>query len=444
MSPFTMRRARCYAYCGLAGVALTLALGSCGEPSGPAPVATVSVAPSTLGLLVSQMRALSATPRDAAGNPLTDRDVTWASDDESVATVSDAGLVTAVSAGIATVTAMSEGQQGSATVTVTLVPVASVSVGPTSLNLVQGDTGRLTATPRDTAGNPLTGRTVTWASTNEAVATVSPTGLVRAVGPGTATVTATSEGQNGAAAVTTQITGLDFPGNVNWPGTSPSMLFVWNDSLHGMPPFPAYPATYIWRVYPRRQDGFWTFLFHAQYQPPVFDQEFKNEYYGMHPFKDPPNTPNTMWEISSYGGDTYVDTVAFDRWYTQVAVVNETGGFEYHTYYWNWPNTTTDLVTADRNPSKPAASNPAIIVGDAPWNPGYEVPNAIIRGFQYYDVQLTLSEIAQEIAAPGSVRQPWYLNLNPTPSDVSDKSGNGHHPQWVGPGRPALWTSTVP
>jgi hypothetical protein len=163
----------------------------------------------------------------------------------------------------------------------------------------------------------------------------------------------------------------------------------------------------------------------------------------MHPFKDPPITPKTMWEISSYGADTYVDTVVYDRWYTQVAVVNETGGVEFHTYYWNWPNTTTDLVTTD-NPSKPPPANPAIIVGDAPWNSGHEIPNAIIRGFQYYDVKLTLSEIAQEIAAPGSVRQPWYLNLNPTPSDISDKSGHGHHPSWVGPGRPNLWTSSSP
>jgi len=328
-------------------------------------------------------------------------------------------------------------------VTVVPVPVATVSVEPPSLNLVVGDTSRVIATPRDGAGNPLIDRVVTWTSNNPAVATVSGTGLVTAVSPGTATITATSEGQSGGASVTARITGLDFPGNVNWPGTSPSMLFVWNTTLSGTTPFPAYPATYIWRVYPRRQDGFWTFLFHAKYQTDLFDQELTNEYYGMHPFKDPPITPKTMWEISSGGGDTYVDTVAFDRWYTQVAVVDESGGVEYHTYYWNWPNTTTDVVNAN-NPSKPPASNPAIIVGDAPWNAGHEIPNAIIRGFQYYDVKLTPSEIAQEIAAPGSVRRPWYLNLNPTPSDISDKSGNGHHPAWVGPGRPTLWTSTSP
>ncbi len=119
---------------------------------------------------------------------------------------------------------------------------------------------------------------VTWASTNLALATVT-NGLVMAVAPGVVTVTATSEGHSGTATETALITGLDFPGNVNWPATSPSMLFVWNATLSGTAPFAAYPATYIWRVFPRAHDGFWTFLFHAKCQPPVFDQEFANQYY---------------------------------------------------------------------------------------------------------------------------------------------------------------------
>jgi len=84
------------------------------------------------------------------------------------------------------------------------------------------------------------------------------------------------------------------------------------------------------------------------------------------------------------------------------------------------------------------------MVGDNPWNPGAEVWSGVLRGFQFYDAQLTPSQIAQEIAAPGSARQPWYLNLNPTPTDISDKSGNGHHPSWVGNLLPTLWTGIGP
>lgn len=81
-------------------------------------------------------------------------------------------------------------------------PVASVGVDPGTATLVAPATQQLTATPRDAQGNPLTGRTVTWTSGAQAVATVSPSGLVTAVAPGSATITATSEGRSGTATIT--------------------------------------------------------------------------------------------------------------------------------------------------------------------------------------------------------------------------------------------------
>jgi hypothetical protein len=98
------------------------------------------------------------------------------------------------------------------------------------------------------------------------------------------------------------------------------------------------------------------------------------------------------------------------------------------------------VITAQEDGAKPLAPNPAIIIGDAPWDAGYEVYSGVLRGFQFYDTVLTPDEIQREIDNPGSVRTPWYLNLNPTPSDISDKSGNGHNPAWVNANRPALWT----
>src|SRR5204863_2229462 len=56
--------------------------------------------------------------------------------------------------------------------------------------------------PKDANGAPLSGRTVTWSSSNTAVATVSNSGLVSGVTPGTATITATSEGKSGTSSVT--------------------------------------------------------------------------------------------------------------------------------------------------------------------------------------------------------------------------------------------------
>ncbi|HEV2750291.1 MAG TPA: Ig-like domain-containing protein, partial [Gemmatimonadales bacterium] len=166
------------------------------------PVASVTVSPATASLTVGGTTQLTATPKDSSGNPLSGRVVTWATSNTSVATVSASGLVTGAAAGAATITATSEGQSGSAVMTVTNVPVASVTVSPATASLTVGGTTQLTATPKDSSGNPLTGRTVSWTTSNSTIATVSASGLVTAVAAGTATITATSEGKSGTATVT--------------------------------------------------------------------------------------------------------------------------------------------------------------------------------------------------------------------------------------------------
>ena len=166
------------------------------------PVASVTVSPGSASLQVGATQQFTAVTKDAAGNTLTGRTVTWASSNTAVATVSGSGLVSGNAAGTATITGTSETQSGIAAVTVTYVPVASVTVSPGSASLVVGATQQFTAVTKDAAGNTLTGRTVTWASSNTAAATVSGSGLATGVAGGTATITATSEGQSGTAAIT--------------------------------------------------------------------------------------------------------------------------------------------------------------------------------------------------------------------------------------------------
>ncbi len=166
------------------------------------PVASVTVSPASASLLTGQTAQLSATPKDANGNSLSGRVITWSSSDTTIAKVNGSGLVTARAGGSATVTATSEGQSGTATVTVTFVPVASVTVSPASASIQVGQTVQLTATPRDANGNPLTGRVVTWSSSDTTIAKVNGSGLITARGAGTATVTATSEGKSGTATIT--------------------------------------------------------------------------------------------------------------------------------------------------------------------------------------------------------------------------------------------------
>ncbi len=168
----------------------------------PAPVASVSVTPASAGILVADTVRLTATPKDENGVPLTGRTIAWATSDTAIATVSATGLVTGVLHGQAIITATSEGQSGTSTVTVSDAPVATVTVTPASSNLFVGETAQLAAALEDAAGNPLTGRTVAWATTAPGIATVDQTGLVTAVAAGSAKIAATSEGKSDTATVT--------------------------------------------------------------------------------------------------------------------------------------------------------------------------------------------------------------------------------------------------
>lgn len=111
----------------------------------------------------------------------------WSSSDSSVASVAD-GLVTALAPGTATVAAKAGGKSAECVVTVGPVEVLSVTLDQTTLDLTVGDTEQLTATvlPED-----ATDKTVVWSSSDQEVATVAD-GLVTALAPGTATVTASA------------------------------------------------------------------------------------------------------------------------------------------------------------------------------------------------------------------------------------------------------------
>src|SRR5207247_2373632 len=166
------------------------------------PVASVTVSPATASVPAGQTMQLAATPKDASGRSRAGRAITWSSGSTAVARVSASGVVSGVAAGAATITATSEGQSGGATITVSTVPVASVTVNPATTSVQVGQTVQFAATPKDASGNPLSGRSVSWASSNTAAATVSASGLVSGGAAGAATSTATSEGQSGTAATT--------------------------------------------------------------------------------------------------------------------------------------------------------------------------------------------------------------------------------------------------
>ena len=166
-------------------------------------VSAVAVSPAADTLVAGDTLRLAAEADDANGHTVAGAEFTWASSDTLVAVVDDAGLVTGHGAGEAEVTATTAAVAGRADFTVVAPAPTTIAITPDTVALTAlGQTAQLAAEVRDQIGNAMTGAAVSWASSAASVATVSSTGLVTAVGNGTATITATAGSASGSATVT--------------------------------------------------------------------------------------------------------------------------------------------------------------------------------------------------------------------------------------------------
>lgn len=184
-------------------LAIVLALlAACGDSNSvivdppPVRVASVVVTPDAQELIVGQQLTLEAKPKAADGKDL-EREVVWTSENTSLATVTETGVVTALAVGQAYIRATSEGKFGRAVLTirpVPPVPVAEVRLSVDEEIVLEWDgITQITATAYDAQGNVLIDRHVQWSSNRPSVAAVV-NGTVEAQNPGTATITATVEG----------------------------------------------------------------------------------------------------------------------------------------------------------------------------------------------------------------------------------------------------------
>lgn len=170
---------------------------SCSDDEEGIRVTNVSLNESELSIVAGQKQILTATitPEDA-----TNKEVIWKSSDESVATVNETGEVTAISKGdvVITVTTVDGNKTARCLFIVekATIPVTSVSLNKTELSLFTDKKETLIAT---ITPDEATVKTVTWESSNEAVATVSETGEVTAISVGIATITVTSTDGNKTA-----------------------------------------------------------------------------------------------------------------------------------------------------------------------------------------------------------------------------------------------------
>ena len=177
----------------------------------------MEVTPSADTVAAGDSATFFATLRDARGNLLSGRPVSWSLSDSTVASIESAFgqtvIVRAQRPGSALVTATSEGKSGTAHLVVmdsTPPPppndsVATVSVTPDTAVVAAGDTATFFATLRDAQGNILSGRPVAWTLSDSLVARIEgafgQTVVIRAVGSGSSLITATSEGKSGSGSV---------------------------------------------------------------------------------------------------------------------------------------------------------------------------------------------------------------------------------------------------
>jgi hypothetical protein len=291
------------------------------------------------------------------------------------------------------------------------------------------------------------------------------------------------------------ITGFEWGGN---EASNVQRVLTFNGAGGSPVPFAFTDATYIWRCFPKGpktagNPTYWTTLFWANYGS--FNSA--DNFVGAHPypFKQPIDGGwgGQNMELSLFGNDfpqagmdgtthealgawtpdnnsaNGSSEATWNRWYTQVLrVFRVDANTVRHQFFWDW-----DLFVSSNGSSgwfqKTVSSaswgtvgnnppTPSIVIGEAPPNDantaswgdyvGREQFKGIVRGFQLYDARLganvqiptvaDLSEIASELAVPGSVRTPWWKKINP--ASVDDLTDNGKTPWYPSGNKPTLWT----
>ena len=263
-------------------------------------------------------------------------------------------------------------------------------------------------------------------------------------------------------------TGLDFPPNFA-DGSDARLVWSGADMLDRT------SHTAIWQARYVQQNGYYAVAWHTSNDGTWHASLFE---YGTHPYPTTGTVDATgqstggtggegavhYYEIAGLGasdfiaspgpGPTYVLTT--DVWVTQARTAEIVGDQVRHRY---WPDLADpdafieQSVSADGvDQASAAAVSPAFTIGGSPWtgdgNGNGESPASVLRGFAFFAAPLVVDDIVAEagsesdapVTAAGAASV-WYINRNPTPDDVADRSGAGHSPVWANDARPGLWTA---
>ena len=174
----------------------------------PPEVASVSVDIPTAMLVIGETFQLTAVAWTSEGMMIVGVMFEWSSDDVDVATVDATGLVTAVSAGTANITATVDGVSSEPVMVMVSEPppvVSTVTVGPVGAEMATVEIGmsiQLSAAALTSDDVMIPDAMFTWSSSDEFVATVTQTGLSTGVGAGEATISATADSVTGMVTLT--------------------------------------------------------------------------------------------------------------------------------------------------------------------------------------------------------------------------------------------------
>ncbi|MBL8741623.1 MAG: hypothetical protein JNK04_11035 [Myxococcales bacterium] len=287
-----------------------------------------------------------------------------------------------------------------------------------------------------------------------------------AEGGGTTTGPSGGTSASGGGAPVTG-SGLEFPPNLE-PGSDARLVWSGADML------PRTSHTAIWQARYVQQNGYYAVAWHTSNDGTWHASSFE---FGTHPSpttgtlnSDGQSTGGTgsagavhYYEIAGLGASDFIASpgpgptylVVKDVWVTQARTCEIVGGNTVRHRY--WPDISAPSAYIEQSISKSSydaavdsAVSPAFTIGGSPWTgdgvSNNESPAAVLRGFALFDAPLSIADIAAEAASDADspatsagAESVWYINKNPTPTDVSDKSGAGHSPTWANSQRPNLY-----
>lgn len=156
------------------------------EKKDPARVSDIALDKTNVTLLNGEKVKLNYTITPTTAK---NKNVKWTSSNEKVAKVSEAGEVTAIGEGKATITATTEDRNRSASATITVQEI-NINLDKTKVNMLVGNKVTIEAT---VSPDFITNKKVTWKSSNNEIATVDAFGNINAIKEGKVTITATLE-----------------------------------------------------------------------------------------------------------------------------------------------------------------------------------------------------------------------------------------------------------